>query len=1133
MADIYDWSLTPASNASADSAINWAEGMDPDQVNDSARQMMTRVAEVLDDIAPTRSTTGTGNAYAVVTAAVTSGAYNDGEIIACIVDRANTSACTLNSNGRGAVAWRPEVGREFAAGELRANQPVLSFYRSASNEFLAVGSGYHVNAMTSGALTQSVVGRLMKIGTPYLSMSATVETGSIRLTQTTQTLNKADWPELSSWLSGQSFPWGSTSTTFNLPPAAGYFLRFAATSSAIDTSGARTAGSTQSDQNKTHDHAPGTLIGTTSSTTVNYTDTIRSTVDRADGGTTFDANVGETAASRTSSPHLHSVTVNGGLTGASGGDEVRVKNVAFHVDVFASSALATGALAQFGFSYAFDASTTSSDPGSGNVRLNNATLASVTEIYISETDGWGVDISGFLSTISNGVRLRLSKIGAQASTVLFTASGAPTDNGGWRTIPGVVTVSGGSFTAGDSMAFEQFSGAAGPTGNTGTSGSDGGFKYTFDSSTTMGAPAAGGLRLNNATIGSATAIAIANTSADAGNPSVSNWINTWDDSTTTAHRGVLYIREASTPGNQIILDVTSAVTDNSTWLTCTVSVISSNGTFSNGDSLLVSFSRTGDKGLDGAGSGTVTSITAGAGLSSSGVGATGGALTVSGTLTAVEAVNAQTGTSYTILAGDHTKLVSLSNTSSVGVTVPQATSSFGAGFWFDVINLNSGVVTLTPTTSLINGAASFALGRFESVRCVSDGTNWQVIQGGLRGQTVTVASATTCDIGAVASHRVSISGTTTITGLGTVPNQIRFGSFTGILTLTHNATSLILPGGASITTAAGDTFVASSDSSGNWRFLVYQKASGAAVTGGSGSGSPSIPQGRLTLTSGTSVLTSTVSAATTVYYALHTGRYVPLYNGSAWTMTDIGAELSQATTDSTKSPAACATNSNYDLFVWDDSGTYRCTRGPAWSSDTARGTGAGTTELERVQGIWVNKIAITNGPAAQRGTYVGTVRTNGTSTVDFNLGSTASGGGAALINVWNAYNRVQVQASVADSTANWNNTVSTWRSANNSATNRISFVHGLTVEPVSATYLNVVSAGTGAPKTGINLDSTTATPGPFQGYVQPSTLNATTVAAYGGYPGLGFHYIQAMESWNTGSTYYGNGSQLLTGELFA
>lgn len=326
------------------------------------------------------------------------------------------------------------------------------------------------------------------------------------------------------------------------------------------------------------------------------------------------------------------------------------------------------------------------------------------------------------------------------------------------------------------------------------------------------------------------------------------------------------------------------------------------------------------------------------------------------------------------------------------------------------------------------------------------------------------------------------------------------------------------------------------DSAGTTK-LAYKDASGTITTietSAGGSGSPSVAQGRLTLTSATPVLTSTVSAASTIYYALHTGRYVPLYSGSSWVMTDIGGELSQATTDTTKSPAACTTNSNYDLFVWSDAGTYRCTRGPAWSSGTSRGTGAGTTELEAIAGIYVNKVDITNGPAAQRGTYVGTVRTNGTSTVDYSLGGTASGGTEAKINVWNAYNRVPVQASVADSTANWTNTLSTWKAANNSSTCRISFVHGLAAEPVNATYANVISTGAGgAAKTGINLDSTSATPNPFQGYINPSITNGQATAIYGAYPGLGFHYLQAMENWFTGATFYGNGSQLLTGELFA
>jgi hypothetical protein len=85
-----------------------------------------------------------------------------------------------------------------------------------------------------------------------------------------------------------------------------------------------------------------------------------------------------------------------------------------------------------------------------------------------------------------------------------------------------------------------------------------------------------------------------------------------------------------------------------------------------------------------------------------------------------------------------------------------------------------------------------------------------------------VASATTTDIGAAASQYVRITGTTTITGLGTAAaGVVRDVLFGGALTLMHDATSLILPGGANITTAAGDTALFRSEGSGNWRCVRY------------------------------------------------------------------------------------------------------------------------------------------------------------------------------------------------------------------------------------------------------------------------------------------------------------------------
>lgn len=106
----------------------------------------------------------------------------------------------------------------------------------------------------------------------------------------------------------------------------------------------------------------------------------------------------------------------------------------------------------------------------------------------------------------------------------------------------------------------------------------------------------------------------------------------------------------------------------------------------------------------------------------------------------------------------------------------------------------------------------------------------------------TIASAATCNIGAANAEFLAVSGTTGITAFDTVAAGVyRSLKFDSALTLTHNSTSLILPGGASITTAANDVAGFRSLGSGNWRCEFYSRATGAAVitlpvaNGGTGS----------------------------------------------------------------------------------------------------------------------------------------------------------------------------------------------------------------------------------------------------------------------------------------------------------
>lgn len=94
-----------------------------------------------------------------------------------------------------------------------------------------------------------------------------------------------------------------------------------------------------------------------------------------------------------------------------------------------------------------------------------------------------------------------------------------------------------------------------------------------------------------------------------------------------------------------------------------------------------------------------------------------------------------------------------------------------------------------------------------------------------------IASATTTDLSTATGNCVDITGTTTITALGTQQaGTVMYLRFIGVLTLTYNATSLILPSSANITTAAGDTATFESLGSGNWVCHNYQRRDGTPVS---------------------------------------------------------------------------------------------------------------------------------------------------------------------------------------------------------------------------------------------------------------------------------------------------------------
>ena len=101
-----------------------------------------------------------------------------------------------------------------------------------------------------------------------------------------------------------------------------------------------------------------------------------------------------------------------------------------------------GGGASFQLEWRFSTSTTASDPGNGNFRYDNSTLASVTNIYFDDNASGGFDVGTIFSTLASGDKIYIQQNTDATKAALFTLSGTPVDNTGWWTIPVTVDASG-------------------------------------------------------------------------------------------------------------------------------------------------------------------------------------------------------------------------------------------------------------------------------------------------------------------------------------------------------------------------------------------------------------------------------------------------------------------------------------------------------------------------------------------------------------------------------------------------------------------------------------------------------------------------------------------------------------------
>lgn len=234
----------------------------------------------------------------------------------------------------------------------------------------------------------------------------------------------------------------------------------------------------------------------------------------------------------------------------------------------------------------------------------------------------------------------------------------------------------------------------------------------------------------------------------------------------------------------------------------------------------------------------------------------------------------------------------------------------------------TGALTLTHngTSLILPGAVNITTtsGDTANFRSLGSG-NWICISYKLASgaNTITgikgadIASASTVDLSTATGDFIDITGTTTITAFGTMAAGIqRTVRFTGALTLTHNGTSLILPGSSNITTANGDVAILRSLGSGNWKCLHYAKQNGKAVVESASSLSAASQSDQETGTS----TTVYVSPGTQQYHpsALKAGvRFTSVTTTAVTSSYNVGSLTDNGTGDTTITFTTNFSNGNY------------------------------------------------------------------------------------------------------------------------------------------------------------------------------------------------------------------------------
>jgi len=246
-----------------------------------------------------------------------------------------------------------------------------------------------------------------------------------------------------------------------------------------------------------------------------------------------------------------------------------------------------------------------------------------------------------------------------------------------------------------------------------------------------------------------------------------------------------------------------------------------------------------------------------------------------------------------------------------------------------------------------------------------------------------------------------------------------------------------------------------------------------------------VANGRLTLTSGSPVTTSDVTAATSVYFTPYLGNRISLYNGASWKIHQF--------TERTLSLSGFAADTNFDIFLYNNSGTLTL-EAVAWSGSAIR-----ATALAVQDGVYVK-----SGDSTRR--YLGTIRTTGT------IGQCEDSGTKRF--VANYYNKVPRNLNIPAPSGSWTYSSGTWRVLNNDSNLTAHIVIPVSGEIKVHLVAKVCTTTTSAGRISVGKDGSELssrgrmTIGDWWDW-------ATVIVHNDDIPSAGYHYYQPGESATT------------------